>query len=172
MKKTLVSALLFGAISLAGVNQSYAYTLLGGKYPDASFTYKDGSLTSTYQFYAGEARNRWYNTPTPITYSYSSSGEIDFNGSYFGNTGWDGQCTNYTSSLTGYYYASRIDANYTYLDTYSEGWKIIGVFTHELGHALGLDHVSDGNQVMYPNTPGRLTSYPGNDDINGANYLY
>lgn len=47
------------------------------------------------------------------------------------------------------------------------------VLLHELGHSLGLDHVSDVNQVMY--TYGHAEPYkiaPQGDDINGVNALY
>ncbi|WP_081505061.1 matrixin family metalloprotease [Paenibacillus senegalensis] len=47
-----------------------------------------------------------------------------------------------------------------------------GVFAHEIGHALGLDHVNDTKQVMSTALTGREVYLPGSDDIAGANYLY
>lgn len=45
---------------------------------------------------------------------------------------------------------------------------------HEIGHAIGLGHVSNP-ALMYPDEYRYWTwniYYPQNDDINGANYLY
>ncbi len=50
----------------------------------------------------------------------------------------------------------------------SAGWKV--VLLHELGHAIGLDHVSDPTQVMYPIFVTPLDSYQWGD-LNGLRAL-
>lgn len=37
------------------------------------------------------------------------------------------------------------------------------IIEHELGHLVGLDHVQDGNQLMYPTTDGHVTDYADGD---------
>ncbi|GEM_PF-955508 len=49
--------------------------------------------------------------------------------------------------------------------------SLLGVASHEFGHAIGLLHSSDGNALMYPSyNPNNLQ--PGADDIRGAQALY
>lgn len=49
--------------------------------------------------------------------------------------------------------------------------SLLGVASHELGHAIGLLHTNDPNALMYPEySP--YTLQPANDDIQGAQRLY
>lgn len=47
----------------------------------------------------------------------------------------------------------------------------IGVVAHEIGHALGLGHSDDTSALMYYRTTGQRKKL-GQDDIDGATYLY
>jgi hypothetical protein len=51
------------------------------------------------------------------------------------------------------------------------GFDIFQVFAHELGHALGLNHATDPNALMYPYYSESFTG-PQADDIAGMQYLY
>jgi len=58
-----------------------------------------------------------------------------------------------------------------WLWTYTDAQSLVYVATHEIGHAIGLGHSSDGSSVMWP------TANLGNpnlatDDVNGVNALY
>ena len=49
--------------------------------------------------------------------------------------------------------------------------SLLGVASHELGHAIGLLHSSDASALMYPSyNPNNLQ--PGTDDVRGAQQLY
>ncbi|MER7671792.1 matrixin family metalloprotease [Kitasatospora sp. NPDC096128] len=61
--------------------------------------------------------------------------------------------------------------NTHYTQNYN-AWTIKGIAVHELGHAMGIDHVSDHNAVMHPDAPGRNVNTPSADDTNGINALY
>ena len=47
-----------------------------------------------------------------------------------------------------------------------------GTFAHEMGHAFGLDHVSNVNALMHRYSNERLTHVVSLDEHNGINALY
>jgi hypothetical protein len=67
------------------------------------------------------------------------------------------------------YYNGRLTRNCT-----GEHYDVWNVSTHEVGHALGLDHIKDFGSVMYPQAwpcddDGRIL---GRGDVRGVRYLY
>jgi Matrixin len=175
----LFSVLLVSFLVLGVVTETYAYTLLGGKHKSTTLYLKlnSGFLNSDPVIGGAlaSARGEWNVAGTPIRIwtTSSSDAEIKVNGDYYGNTGWSGRCTNYRDWIVGGDIdSSVIDANYTYLKASNYNLtKNKGVFSHEIGHALGLGHVSGSNKLMYDND-GRTVYKPTQDEIDGVNYLY
>lgn len=89
--------------------------------------------------------------------------EVDWDGiTYWSNTG--GTFNTPTNAYL----------NSVWTDTY-DPYVVRGVAEHELGHALGLDHNTDGDGcfLMNPYTGDRCGIYmPYDDEINGINALY
>lgn len=153
-----------------------AYVLLGGKQKSTIIVYYiQSSLTNEYTSNYSSAVKAWNATPTNISirlHANNNSGPLSVRGGYYGNTDWNAQCTNYKEFIFwGDYVDSIITANYSYMDSMSPELRQ-GVFAHEIGHALGLDHVTDTTQIMCTSFDGRTAIVPGNDDIDGVNYLY
>jgi hypothetical protein len=89
--------------------------------------------------------------------------------------GWEGLTTTQCNFLFGATNSVVSTLNYHYLPNTTNATQLKVVWEHELGHALGLDHVSGKNHVMYSYATGAylygvtaLTS----DEINGINSLY
>jgi Matrixin len=89
--------------------------------------------------------------------------------------GWEGLTTTNCNFLVGATNSTVSSLNYHYLPNTTNATQLKVVWEHELGHALGLDHVSGKNHVMYFYATGAylygvnaLTA----DEINGINSLY
>jgi predicted Zn-dependent protease len=177
--RNILMVLLATIVTLGFANGSFAYELLGGKHKTTTLYLKtnSGFLNSDDEIGGALtwARGEWNAAGTPIKIYTTSSwdAQIKVNGDYYGNTGWSGRCTNYRDwAFAGNYSSSVIDANYTYLKSSNyNSTKNKGVFSHEIGHALGLDHETSTSVVMY-STDARTVYKPAADDIAGVNYLY
>ncbi len=87
----------------------------------------------------------------------------------FGDIGWNGQCTTYdTNGIT---YLAYVKYNRFYTDGYTYDFNR-GVGAHELGHSLGLDHVTTPDHVMCTHAAGRTATGPNSHDIAGVRNLY
>lgn len=180
MKKQFTIVAIIGLVlTLFLTTDVFAYNLLGGKHETKnlnvrymdSFNGNDSKLGGP----MSAAISDWHRSNTKITmgYNQSYSSQIGIKGGNYGNTGWSARCTNWRKYVTtGNYTGSTIEANYTYLksSSYSSN-KIKGVFSHELGHALGLAHTTNTSVVMHPND-NRIVYKPAADDVAGVNSLY
>lgn len=175
MKKIVFLAIISLFILSFSTQEAHAYTLLGGKQKTTSIRWQITVLKAAYVQPLHDAIDAWDATSTPLSFTESDGTQktqIFVSGDDYGNTGWNAQCTNFLEFIFwGDYVDSSIQANYTYMVTMSNALKQ-GVFAHEIGHALGLGHVTDPYQVMCTSADGRAVNVPGSDDIAGVNYLY
>lgn len=178
MKKLLIF-ILCTFLTFAIVQQVYAYSLLGGKHQTNNITYVIRDFNGTYDKvgkHLNTAISEWNATSTKISFSaLSGTGrpQIVIKSDDYGNTGWSGRATNYREWVTfGDYVDSVVQGNLYYLNqTGYDSNDVKGVWSHELGHALGLGHVSGSNKLMYDND-GRTVYKPTQDEIDGVNSLY
>ncbi|WP_051506814.1 matrixin family metalloprotease [Saccharibacillus sacchari] len=164
------------ATSIFGTTSAEAYNLLGGSYGDNKMTYTFlSSVPSNYQTSFINAAADWNATNTKIVFTPNTPDQkrdFTIRADNYGNTGWNAKCTNYRDFITfGNINSSVIEANFYYMDSMSSTYKK-GVFSHEMGHGMGLAHVTDTKQIMCTSADGRAVFKPGSDDIAGINHLY
>lgn len=130
-----------------------------------------GDYRTSFTQAAADYRNK---TDAKLNPSFDQSNAFGVENYYYGNTGWEGYtswaCLNFGRKS---FAASRL--NMTYLDGASTARKKV-VWLHELGHGLGLGHVSSIARVMY--TSASDAYYSGgvrtltSDEISGINSWY
>lgn len=148
-----------------GANPKWYTPNFAWNYRDLKLSYRDNFAAAAYY---------WDVTATPLNFSqlsdsYINSARIRVKGSSLGNVGYNAIVSHNHSSNFDY-----ITANYTAMDSkigVDENW-MTGVFGHEIGHTLGLDHVKVTTQILCTDKDGRKVYKPGSDDIAGANALY
>jgi predicted Zn-dependent protease len=170
--KTLVASAFISTVVL--IPKVEAYTLIGGKYASGNITYTYYG-SGSYNLAALQGAQAWDNAGTNnvnLTWSNTvSTANIIFRQDDYGNLNWNARCANKPVHSSGTYTKSDIDFNEHWMDSMTASQRQ-GVSAHEVGHALGLDHVTTTNQVMCTAQDGRAVNKPGTDDINGANHLY
>lgn len=179
MKKFIIFTL-FTILVFSTAQQAYAYALLGGKQKTNNIKYYPLDFNGTYEKIGkpfNDALADWNATKTKISFTYNTNGlsgnQITVKAKDYGNVPWSGRCTNYRDWIVaGDYTDSTVEGNLWYLNksTYNTD-DVKGVWAHELGHALGLEHVSGKDKLMYEND-GRTVYKPTSDEVNGINYLY
>lgn len=176
MKRLLIFSIAI-LLVLSVSQQVFAYAYLGGKHTSNSISYTPRDFNGTYDKVGkpfNDALADWNATATKINFFYNATTpKIVVKANDYGNVSWSGRCTNYRELIVGYNYSdSVIEGNLYYLNksTYSAS-KVKGVWAHELGHALGLAHVSGSNKLMYDNDA-RTVYQPTYDEVDGINALY
>lgn len=172
---------------LAAVGPSaHAYTIEAGcKWPSMPVRWLNGGSNSTYQSAGSSAVANWDATSTPLSFSRASSGPIygiSLRDSNFGTDSGKVGVT-YVNCSGGTFsgeIASYWNTYYTNTSKYGAINAKIAVITHEIGHALGLNHNNTGGAcsgvpIMYYSMDFYFTCgwyKPRPDDINGINYIY
>ena len=178
-----IAALLSVMFVGSPAEKASAYTLVGCKFPTSSIPYSGGAGPSGYSNLT--ALLDWVgNTDiTGMPTTTTATPRIDFQWDYFGASGWSGLTAIPNCSSTGGLHAGVVSIliNRSYLDSYSVNDRT-SVTSHEIGHAIGLDHVGtsggacattplmNGYDAFRWSTCGIYLTQT--DDRNGANYLY
>lgn len=168
------STLLAAAFGIAGSAPASAYVTTGCKWPASSLTIQvNPSVTGKYSTtLVGAAANYRNSTDLKLYTSTTQRGSFQADVGNYGADGYEGYTnwvcgfgvtTNASSRVNTYYLGSAVNA------------RIQVVWLHELGHAVGLNHVTSTARVMYSsattaynNGVRNLTS----DEVSGVNSLY
>lgn len=195
----LSMAMLFFSAVPAYAYATTGYVLTGGvgNYGYTNrYYYVDSSCSSTMTSDIATAWSQWINTTssvgitTPISVvktSTQSSSVFDF---YYRNQ-YEEEDGVYGVTLF-WLYSTQVSPT-GYMPTQNWGWTQIilnnpnfvslprssgglnrqkGVIAHEIGHAMGLAHVSDPNRLMYPYGNTVNVDSCTSDELNGINSLY
>lgn len=178
------------ATVLVVADQAQAWVRFGCSFTTGSLKWKDATRTATYTTAAGNAVHSWDDAANALlSFTKVSSGAnivvADGNFGYF--NGYDGIVQDASGndprvncSSSGKWTASVYAWINTYAgDSYSTAKKQ-SLFTHEIGHALGLAHTSAQScpnvAIMHPKTSTRYDicryTTPRPDDIDGIEVLY
>lgn len=151
-------------------------------YATTGCKWSTGSLRIDYRYVNGTFRDTLtsakthYNANTDVNLSLTDSSGPAWTAanSNYGATGWVGHSS--WTCLFGNTLNSQMQLNQYYISNTDPYYRIRLVWLHEMGHSLGLAHVSNAYRVMYSGGTGTVYSNGittlTTDDKNGINALY
>ena len=165
---------------LASLALASTYAFLGYSWKHQSAVYWNVSnLDTTWQNTFGQALQKWKSVPNVSLSLYLGSGNNVYANTDLGNN----VLGRFYENLCWYDSSSLCDGStirFTTRYTFSHGTTIAPgtydaqhVAIHELGHSLGLAHVTDSPQIMYQSvSPATLKRTLQSGDITGVQTLY
>lgn len=169
---SVITIAAIGSFVTVGAESASAYAHIGAKWRYASVTTHPhpGQYGSHNSAWNGAIADWDKMRDLAVRYSNSPAAQVTLTTAYRSDVSWDGLAQYRYSG--GYFYNGSVGVlNSRYTQYYSYA-KVRGVAVHEVGHLVGLAHVSNRYAVMYPATSGRIHNTPQVDDINGVNALY
>jgi predicted Zn-dependent protease len=151
-----------------------AYTTTGCKWSTGTLRIDIRYVNGNFRTGINQAISN-YNSSTDVTLSGVDSSGPAWTAEHagYGATGWEGHSS--WQCLLGKTLNSQMQLNTYYLGGTTPAARLKIVWAHEMGHSLGLSHVSTLQRVMYTSASDAynagvrsLTS----DEINGINSLY
>lgn len=174
----LASALLSLTVLTVIAPPAGAYTFTGCEYDNNSISpisYRFFSVGSAYEVALSGGAVNWNGTSVPGYFEQHSSSldpEINVTDGTYSGTFW--AQTSWSCQSNGLYSGNEVDIRFDTEDMAgltSDEKRLVAM--HELGHAYGLGHMTDGCHVMRQGrekfTCGTL---PSSDDINGVHAVY
>ena len=152
---------------------AYAYTTTGCKWITGNLGVKN-TLSGTASHNALDAALNNYTLGTDVNLTPTNNIHEPFlTEQYnFGATGWEGQAT--WTCPTGWTTGGMARLNTYYVGGATEG-RLRVVWLHEVGHVLGLSHVTVTARVMYTSASSAYNAGVRNltsDEVAGINFLY
>lgn len=169
-----LSVALAATFLFSGQSAARAYTTTGCAWDSFTiyidYRYVNGNFRTAFQQAASNYRN---STHVKVYPSDQSGNAYTAQNSNYGATGWEGYSN--WSCLFGTTHSANSRLNQYYLSGSESVTRLKVVWLHELGHGLGLGHVSVLQRVMYPSASQAyfagvtaLTS----DELNGIYNIY
>ena len=162
------------SFGLATPSPANAYATTGCKWPSSTLTIQvNPSVTGKYSTtLISAAANYRSSTDLKLSTSTTQRGSFQADAGNYGADGYEG----YTNWVCGFGVTTNASSrvNSHYLGSAANA-RVQVVWLHELGHAVGLNHVSSTARVMYSSA---TTAYNNgvrnltNDEVNGVNSLY
>jgi hypothetical protein len=168
----ILAMTLIAAWIILPAHPAAAYATNGCKWPTNNLNINTSSTTGVYTVPLGTAIGQW-SANTDVNLAGASSGTFAARNGFYGANGYAG----YANTTCPFGATTSVDfwVNEYYAQSYTAEQKRV-LWGHELGHGLGLAHVTPNTRLMH-DTP--INAYnqggvrgPTTDDINGMNSLY
>lgn len=176
IKTLCIVSIVLSTVSFSGI--SMAYNLAGWRFfkcstcSTASPTYKWGdrldSGESLLKTAWKEAISDWERVQSKVDFSYNSESNSVLNSWYESGSSILGRMTTYRTLNYVSEFIGELNAGHPKI---TETNYARSTANHELGHAMGLDHTSNGS-IMDSNRDRSVVYTPQKDDINGINAIY